>query len=36
MHYSIVEGADNMKPEDVVRLMQQTYCANSRSQAHIE
>ena len=36
MQYRIVEGADNMKPEDVVRLMKQTYWANSRPQAQIE
>ena len=36
MHYSIVEGANNIKPEDVVRLMKQTYWANSRPQAQIE
>ena len=29
MHYSIVEGADNIKPEDVVRLMKQTLVAFS-------
>ena len=36
MHYSIVEGADNIRSEDVVRLMQQTYWANQRPQAQIE
>ena len=36
MRYSIVEGADNIRLEDVVRLMQQTYWANQRPQAQIE
>ena len=36
MHYSIVEGADSIKPEDVVRLMKQTYWADKRPMAQIE
>ena len=36
MRYSIIEGADNMRLEDVVRLMKQTYWADKRSPAQVE
>ena len=36
MHYSIVEGADNMRLEDVIRLMKQTYWADKRTAAQVE
>ena len=36
MQYRIVEGAENIRPEDVVRLMKQTYWADKRPAAQIE
>ncbi len=36
MQYRIVEGADSMKLEDVVRLLKQTYWADKRTAAQIE
>ena len=36
MRYSIVEGAENLKLEEVVRLMRTTYWADRRPQAQIE
>ena len=36
MRYSIVEGAENIVLEEVVRLMKTTYWANKRPQAQIE
>ena len=36
MRYSIVEGAENIVLEDVVRLMKQTYWADKRPRAQIE
>ena len=36
MRYSIVEGADNIKLEEVLRLLKTTYWANQRPHAQIE
>ena len=36
MRYSIVEGAENIVFEDVVRLMKQTYWADKRTAAQVE
>lgn len=36
MRYSIVEGAENLKLEEVVRLMKTTYWADKRPTAQIE
>ena len=36
MQYRIVEGADNIRLEDVIRLMKQTYWADRRPAAQIE
>ena len=36
MRYSIVEGADSMQTDEVVRLMRQTYWADKRPAAQIE
>ena len=36
MDYMIVDGADHMTPEEVMRLLKQTYWANQRTLAQIE
>ncbi len=36
MHYRIVEGSDNLKTEDIARLLKMTYWADKRSPETIE
>ena len=36
MHYSIIEGSENMNADDVVRLLKMTYWADKRSREQIE